>query len=126
VSTNITVRKVHIGASNIGICIACESTQNNDLHTIDQVYITGEGAVGIRIGNHDSKWNLIHRGTIAHRKVGIDNFQGSFKADGVNFSYNGTDILLGSPTTPSLFTIHKARAPAASWTIPPKAAPHGR
>jgi hypothetical protein len=95
----------------IGILIGDQSTSNNDLHTFRDVTIDGAGASGFVIANGQSKWIRISGGSIATRRVGIDQRAGSFVSDKVNYSHNGTDHLLGAVT--DVITIRSAQSESA-------------
>lgn len=98
ISTHNTLRSVHVrGGTIAGIRLSSNASDNNELHTFEDVTLNGPGRYGLYIGGMQSKWHRILGGSIAEKETGIHVHQGSFLSWGTNFSRNRRDIYLRQP-----------------------------
>ncbi|HEX9822733.1 MAG TPA: glycosyl hydrolase family 28-related protein [Methylomirabilota bacterium] len=113
ISTHNRFRSVHVrGGTIAGIRLSRNASDNNELHTFDDVTLNGPGRYGLYIGGMQSKWHRIIGGSIADKETGIHVHQGSFLSSGTNFSHNRRDIHLRQPVDAIL--IEAAQSEGAS------------
>lgn len=113
ISTHNTFRSLHVrGGTTAGIRLSRNASDNNELHTFEDVTLNGAGRYGIYIGGMQSKWHRILGGSIAEKDTGIYVHQGSFVSFGTNFSHNKRDVHLRQPVDAIL--IEAAQSEGAS------------
>jgi len=98
ISTHNRFKGIHIhGGTTAGIRLSRNASPNNELHTFEDVTLTGQGKHGFFIAGMQSKWHRILGGSIAEKETGIFVQAGSFLSWGTNFSRNRRDVHLGQP-----------------------------